>query len=94
MKNRQKSMLRGTLLVKRALIMHLIRVISSLSKNPRIKTFAMQKRSPVSNLTPISPIPEGSCRSKTVSRFHEFHPPLFSAIYSLTEICARTVAIL
>ena len=75
-KNHQKSMLRGTLLVKQALITHLIRLISSLSKNPRIKTCAMQKRSPVPNFTPISPIPEGSCRSKTVSRFHEFHPPI------------------
>ena len=75
-KNHQKSMLRGTLFVKQALIMHLIRIISSLSKNPRIKTCAMQIRSPVPNFAPISPIPEGSCRSKTVSRFHEFHPPI------------------
>ena len=75
-KNHQKSMLRGTLLVKRALMMLLIRVIGSLSKNPRIKTCAMQIRSPVPNFATISPIPEGSCRSKTVSRFHEFHPPI------------------
>ena len=89
-KNHQKSMLRGTLLVKQALITHLIRLISSLSKNPRIKTCAMQKRSPVPNFTPISPIPEGSCRSKTVSRFHEFHPP-YLVLYVVWQKYARAL---
>ena len=58
MKNHQKSMLRGTLLVKQALIMHLIRLISSLSKNPRIKVCAMQKRSPVPIFNPKLLIPD------------------------------------
>ena len=52
MKNCQKSMLIGTLLVKGALIMLLLWLITLSSKNPRLKVCAIQKQSPVPIFSP------------------------------------------
>ena len=73
-------MLRGTLLVKQALIMQLIRLISSLSKNPRIKVCTMQKRSPVPIFSQNLLLQNGTFMAKTVSGFHDFDPP-YIAMY-------------
>ena len=73
-------MLRGTLLVKRALIMQLIWLVSLLSKNPRIKVCAMQKQSPVPIFSQNPLLRNGTFMAKTVSRFQDFYPP-YIALY-------------
>ena len=64
--------------------MQLIRLISSLSKNPRIKVCAMQKRSSVPIFNPKLSIPDVLLYQKPSQDFM-ICTPLYSAVYCLTE---------